>query len=298
MNNPTYLTTSANDIGARSLPDSTHISRAHFRISDADKSLVFYKDLLGLKGINSGENTTILSDTKGEEPILLLTEDRHAKPRPQRSTGLYHLAFLYPTRRDLAAAFIRLHTNGWPFQGFADHGVSEALYLADPDGNGIELYVDRPRARWPYRNGELQMMTETLDLDGLLSELQGNKLENASTTGITIGHIHLQVSDIGLAEQFYHQALGFDVTQRNFPGALFLSAGGYHHHIGVNTWGSRDASPSPGDSLGLISFGIQLGDKQAVDTLAGQMRQTKYWTNESDRNSIVRDSDNIQIEIS
>lgn len=298
MNNTSQHTAIVKDVAGRSLPDSTHISHAHLRISDANKALVFYRDLLGLEKLKSGGDTTILSGAKGMEALLLLTEDRHAKPRPQRSTGLYHLALLYPTRRDLADAFRRLHEHHWPFQGFADHGVSEALYLADPDGNGIELYVDHPRTPWPYRNGELQMVTKPLDLDGLLSELKKDNRDAATSTGTTIGHIHLQVSDIRSAERFYHQALGFDVTQRNLPGALFLSAGGYHHHIGVNTWSSLGASSSPRGSLGLMRFGIQLGEKEAVDSLASRMRQTTFWANESDHRYFLHDADNIPIEIS
>jgi catechol 2,3-dioxygenase len=145
------------------------------------------------------------------------------------------------------------------FHGFADHGVSEALYLADPDGNGVELYCDRPRSQWSKRNGQIMMVTEQLDLDGLLQEVSEDPVPwKGLPTGTDIGHIHLQVSDLGAAEEFYGDNLGFDVTSRIYPGALFLSAGGYHHHLGLNVWAGKGAPrPQPG-SLGLISFSVEL----------------------------------------
>lgn len=195
--------------------------------------------------------------------------------------------------------FKRLYDNQWPFEGFADHGVSEALYLADPDGNGIEIYADRPRAQWPRRHGELQMGTGELDLKSLFSELREN---GEAWTGIhpdtTIGHIHLQVSNLQKAELFYHQLLGFDVTQQTFPGALFLSAGGYHHHIGLNIWNSKDGSPLAQDAVGLIRFGIEIPDRQTKSELKDRVVQSRYWNSAEGRQFLIRDEDNIAINIS
>ncbi|MCX6144516.1 MAG: VOC family protein [Ignavibacteriales bacterium] len=218
---------------ANRLPDSTRIEYAQFLVPDASDSLQFYTHLVGLSETWSRGNTIALSASKDGTPLVLLTEDRTAKLPPAHSAGLFHLALLYPTRRDLAAAFKRLREYGWQFHGFADHGVSEALYMADADGNGIELYVDRSPEQWPYRNGELEMITEPLDLESLLSELKSPS-QRQSGSGLTIGHIHLQVTSLQSAEEFYRETLGFDVTQRSFPGALFVAAGGYHHHIGLN----------------------------------------------------------------
>ena len=171
--------------------------------------------------------------------------------------------------------------------------------MADAEGNGIELYVDRPREQWPYSHGELQMGTEPLDLDNLLSELtthEGN--EEPNSRELRIGHIHLQVSSVQNAEEFYHRTLGFDVVQRNFPGALFMSAGGYHHHIGANIWNSRGASPAREGSTGLMEFGIQLGNANASQELSSQLQSTEYWVDGSGESFVIRDLDQLRIHIS
>ena len=280
------------------LPSTSRIQYAHLQVSDLGKSLRFYKDLLGLVETNSDAGTFTLSAAGKSEPLLRLTEDHTAQPRQTRSPGLFHLALLYPTRKDLALAFKQLYVHRWPFQGFANHGVSEALYLADAEGNGIELYRDLPREQWPYKNGELQMVTEQLDLDDLLSELGTEGVDDALTSeGLSIGHIHLQVSDLHRTEEFYHKALGFDVVQRSFPGALFMSAGGYHHHIGANVWNSRGSTPIQDGTLGLVEFGINLGDEGSRQELAARLRSTSSLVSESSDGFVVRDADHIRIEI-
>lgn len=282
----------------RQLPDSTRISYAHLCVSDSDQALRFYRDLLGLVETRTEGSTTHLSAYGTQKPFLLITEDADAKPKDVRSPGLFHLAFLYPSRKDLAAILKRLTLHRRPFQGFADHGVSEALYLADPDGNGVELYVDRPRAEWPYRNGQIEMVTGPLNLEDLLSELN-RPAENSPPCpqGVSIGHIHLQVSSLRAAQEFYHNALGFDLTQSNFPGALFLSAGGYHHHVGVNVWNSCGTSPAPAHSRGLTRFGIHLGNEQALRSLAERLRPTPFWVQDLIDSFVVHDGDNIHIDI-
>jgi len=281
------------------LPDSTRIGYVHLRVSDLKQSSAFYRDLLGLKKVKRLDSTVHLSASDEQSPIVMLTEESSARPRPLHSAGLFHAAFLLPDRKELAKMFKRLYDNQWPFEGFADHGVSEALYLADPDGNGIEIYADRPRAQWPRRHGELQMGTGELDLKSLFSELREN---GEAWTGIhpntTIGHIHLQVSNLQKAEHFYHQLLGFDVTQQTFPGALFLSAGGYHHHIGLNIWNSKDGSPLAQDAVGLIRFGIEIPDRQTKSELKDRVVQSRYWNSAEGRQFLIRDEDNIAINIS
>jgi len=281
------------------LPDSTRIGYVHLRVSDLKQSSAFYRDLLGLKKVKRLDSTVHLSASDEQSPIVMLTEESSARPRPLHSADLFHAAFLLPDRKELAKMFKRLYDNQWPFEGFADHGVSEALYLADPDGNGIEIYADRPRAQWPRRHGELQMGTGELDLKSLFSELREN---GEAWTGIhpntTIGHIHLQVSNLQKAEHFYHQLLGFDVTQQTFPGALFLSAGGYHHHIGLNIWNSKDGSPLAQDAVGLIRFGIEIPDRQTKSELKDRVVQSRYWNSAEGRQFLIRDEDNIAINIS
>jgi catechol 2,3-dioxygenase len=184
-----------------------------------------------------------------------------APPRPPHSTGLFHLAVLVPSRAELARSVQRVTSTGWMFTGASDHLVSEALYLRDPEGNGIEIYRDRPREEWKYDGDELAMASLPLDLEAVLGELPPDAPGNGGLPeGTRMGHVHLQVSDLAPAEDFYENGLGFDVVVRSYPGALFVSAGGYHHHIGMNTWQSEGGSaPSPG-SRGLDWFQIVLPD--------------------------------------
>lgn len=238
-----------------SFATNTRISHVQLRVKNIDREWVFYRDLLGFVETSRLDATVGLSAT-GELPAqVLLTESPSATPRPPRTMGLFHVAIRYPNRVELAKSLTRLLQHGYPIQGAADHLVSEAIYVADPEGNGIELYCDRPKESWRWSNGEIAMATDPLDVEALLREADGQEW-----TGIhpqtDIGHIHLNVGSLENAEEFYAKQLGFDVTTRAYPGALFLSAGGYHHHIGVNIWNGRNASRPPANSLGLISFGI------------------------------------------
>jgi catechol 2,3-dioxygenase len=255
------------------LPDGTNVGQVHLRVSDLDRALAFYRDLLGFQQASRNGATVALSATGRPPYHLLLTGHPGARPRPARTTGLYHVALRFPTRLALARAFQRLVSQQWPFQGFSDHLVSEALYLADPDGNGLELYVDRPRDRWPRQNGQIAMATDPLDVEALLEEAARDP---APWTGVhpqtDIGHVHLHVSDLARAEAFYHDLLGLDVTQRGYPGALFLSAGGYHHHLGVNIWASAGAPPPPDDAVGLVSFALSIPDGSAGRALLDRVR--------------------------
>jgi len=180
---------------------------------------------------------------------------------------------LVPSRRDLAFALRRLADERWPLDGASDHLVSEALYLSDPDGNGIEIYRDRPRGDWPYEDGRLQMATNALDLRNLLGELEGaGGPQRQAPPGTTIGHVHLQVAEIEHSEEFYSGLLGFDVVVRSYPGALFVSAGGYHHHIGMNTWHSAGSSPPRPGSVGLRSFEVKLPDDEELRRILTRVR--------------------------
>jgi catechol 2,3-dioxygenase len=236
---------------------SAHIGYVHVRVRDLDRSLAFYLDVLGLKLASGGMHTATLSATGRGPGLLVLTEKKDATARPPRATGLYHTAFRVPSRRALAMAIQHLRDSKWPLDGFADHDVSEAVYLSDPEGNGIEIYSDRPRATWPLRNGQVEMVTVPLDLDDVMRELADWPGPwGGIDTGTDVGHIHLRVSDLERTESFYSSVLGFDVTQRSLPGALFMSAGGYHHHVGANVWHSENGVRPPADAIGLISYSI------------------------------------------
>jgi len=192
------------------------------------------------------------------------------------------MAFRMPTRLELARSLRRLGNAGWPLQGAADHKVSEAIYLSDPDGIDIEIYRDYPRSDWPYRNGSLQMGTEPLDFEGLMQELETRSdaladLHSEVDRATVMGHVHLKVSDIAAAERFYVVDLGFDLIQRYGPSAAFVSAGGYHHHIGFNTWQSAAAPPPPAEAIGLRYLEVDLpGDDILLPVV--QRLQTRGWS--------------------
>ena len=253
------------------LPDQTHIGYVHLQVSNLKRSLHFYETLVGLKKAIDLGDTVVLS-ASGKAPYhIMLTELPGARPKPARSSGLYHVAIRFPSRRELAKVFRRLYAHDTVFQGFSDHLVSEAIYLADPDENGVELYVDRPRSQWVMDEDQVQMATLPLNLEALLNELHEEDSDaDPIDSNTDIGHIHLHVSDLHAADEFYSGLLGFDVTQRSYPGALFLSAGGYHHHIGVNTWAGRGVPPPPHDAVGLLSFGISVPGRQSMNSIAEQ----------------------------
>jgi catechol 2,3-dioxygenase len=247
-----------------SLPADTRIAYVRLQVSDLAQSLAFYRDALGLQALDVGADRATLS-ANGQAPYILeLNAVANAQPKPQRSTGLYHVAIRLPDRPALAKVFFRLVTLQVPFQGFSDHKVSEALYLPDPDGNGLELYRDRPRSQWQFDGSQVAMGTEPLDAEQLLIEGQHHPDEWTGIDPATdIGHVHLHVGDLGRAERFYADALGMDVMVRGYPRALFVAAGGYHHHIGLNTWAGINAPPPPPNAVGLRAFGVHV--PQAAD---------------------------------
>jgi catechol 2,3-dioxygenase len=251
------------------LPADTRLGAIRLRAADAGRLRDFYETTIGLERLD-GEEGVVTVGAAGT-PLVELVSAPAAPPRPQRSTGLFHLALLVPTRADLARTLRRVAESGWPLTGASDHLVSEALYLRDPEGNGVELYRDRPRDEWPQLEGSVQMATLPLDLDGLLAEPGGETAAPSMPAGTLLGHVHLQVADLGAAEAFWVDALGLDVTVRGYPGALFASAGGYHHHVGLNTWAGVGAPPPPAGARGLVRFEVVLPDAAAVRAAAERL---------------------------
>ncbi len=234
------------------------IGAVHLTVADLGRLVSFYETRLGLTVRQRDSRTAWLG--AGGPDLLVLHESPTARRVPG-TTGLYHFAVLVPTRRDLARSLRRLVDTGTTLQGVADHGVSEALYLGDPEGNGIEIYRDRPRADWPIVAGQLRMGADHLDLDGLLSELdaEGHAHDAAGMPpATTIGHVHLHVADLVATEEFYAGVLGFELTQRFGGSACFFAAGGYHHHVGANIWAGAGAPPPPPGARGLDHFEIVL----------------------------------------
>lgn len=242
----------------------TSLGHVHLTTGDLPRLLHFYREVLGFEEAQKNGETVFLS-ADGLYPFVLgLTEVRGAVRPPSRTTGLYHAAILLPHRRDLARVFLRLREQNVPVDGAADHLVSEAIYLRDPDGNGLELYADRAQARWSRQAGQIRMTADPLDMESLLGEVREGEAWTGMLPGTRIGHVHLRVSDLARAEAFYHGVLGFDVTLREYPGALFLSAGGYHHHVGVNIWAGTGIPPAPPGSVGLRSFIIRLPKREEL----------------------------------
>jgi catechol 2,3-dioxygenase len=235
------------------------------RVADLDSEREFYERAIGLSPIDSGDGVARLGSDG--TPVVELDHRADAPARAPRTTGLFHLAILVPDRAALAAALARAVRAGGRISGASDHLVSEALYLNDPEGNGIEIYRDRPRAEWERYGGEIRMSTLPLDVDGLLAELREDEPDSAMPDGTRVGHVHLNVADLDAAERFYSGLLGFDVTVRGYPGALFLSTGGYHHHIGVNTWAGPGAPAPAAGSRGLEWFELSVDDAPGLAEL-------------------------------
>jgi catechol 2,3-dioxygenase len=244
--------------GSVTLHPSTAIGAISLTVTDLARSREFYERAIGLtaSGLAGGG---VGMGAAGGPALVELDGDPSAPALDRRATGLFHLALLLPTRRDLALALARIAEAGWPLDGASDHLVSEALYLSDPDGNGIEIYRDRPRAEWPDDDGALRMATLRLDLHDVLGELAGaDDRQAAAPAATTIGHVHLQVSELHEIERFYGEIIGLDVVVRGYPGALFMSAGGYHHHLGLNTWNSRGGPCPAVGAVGLRHYELAL----------------------------------------
>jgi catechol 2,3-dioxygenase len=265
----------------------TTVGSVALTVSDLERSRQFYERVIGLRGIDR-EDGSLAIGGPGGAPLLTLHGDPSAKPVDHAATGLFHFAILMPTRAELARSLRRIAEARWPLSGASDHLVSEALYLSDPDGNGIEIYRDRPREQWPERDGSLQMATIPLDLDDVLSE-SAQSGEQPVPPETRMGHVHLQVSDLDDAERFYSGVLGFDVTVRGYPGALFVSAGGYHHHIGLNTWHSAGASPPQPGSIGLRSFEVLLPDRATFEQTVERARAAGIAGDTVNGGTLVRD---------
>ena len=258
------------------LPDHTRLSQVHLRTTNIDTMLRFYASVLGLTPSQASDSQNILSATSEGPGLIVISEDRNAVPRPLRSTGLYHFALRFPTRNDFARGYRRLVDAGYPIAGASDHGVSEAIYLADPDGNGVELYSDRPRSQWQWRNNQVIMRTSPLDVENLLSSTVSEPIPTEVPSGLDLGHIHLHVADLPTAEKFYSDFLGLAITQRSYPGALFFAADNYHHHVAVNTWSGKNAPP--GNSVGLISYRFEVPIQEILYCLRHRAPVLRYET--------------------
>lgn len=249
------------------LPADTHIGRVRLRVSDLERSIEFYRDTLGFVVSGHAHGLAALSTPDGDRPgreLIVLEERPGVRPRPRRptTTGLYHVAVLFPHRAALGQVLRHVTTSGYPLRGMSDHAVSESVYLDDPDGNGLELYADRPREQWPYVDGFVAMTVDPFDAEGVLRDA-GPPSPWSMPADTRIGHVHFTVSSLADAERFYADALGLDVTQRTLVGLLAVSAGGYHHHVNVNTWAGASPGRESDDMAGLIEWEMVISNAEA-----------------------------------
>lgn len=267
-------------------------------VSNLNRSIQFYKEVVGLQVLQI--NTTHAELTlDGLHPFLLLEEIPNAQVTPRRSAaGLYHFAILLPTRRDLGLSLSNLIQSGIHI-GQADHLVSEALYITDPDNNGIEIYCDRPRDTWRRdTEGNYIMAADPIDWDGLLREAEGFEW-NGLPEGTTLGHIHFHVKSLQTSKQFYCDTLGFDIvvdgsaTMR----ALFISAGGYHHHIGLNTWAGEDAPTPPVNGTGLAYYTIIFPNQKALDETLERLQQASIRITRQEDGHFVTDPSGVRLQL-
>ena len=266
------------------LPPATRIGIVRLQVSDLSRSLAYYERVLGLRALDRSGSAATLG-TVGGTPLLELHERPGASPVPRRGRlGLFHFAILLPDRALLGRLLAHFSEIGAAV-GMSDHLVSEALYLTDPDGLGIEVYADRARDQWRYIGSEIEMATNPLDVNDLVSAGGGTRW-SGMPNGTTMGHVHLHVGDLDRAAQFYHEALGFDKVVWSYPGALFLSAGGYHHHLGTNTWAAGAPSAADDDAR-LIEWELILPDAASVAAAAASVEAAGGTTDRSDDGTIV-----------
>jgi catechol 2,3-dioxygenase len=280
------------------LPDATRLGRVSLQVSDLSRSLEFYQGVLGFREVDRGDSWSVLAARGDDTPLVALHEHPGAKAPPRRGRlGLFHFAILLPDRQSLGS-FAQHLANIGAYAGSSDHLVSEAFYLQDPDNLGIEVYADRPRNTWKRVGRELMMATDPLDVGALV---RAAAVEwTGMPAGTTIGHVHLHVGDLAAASAFYSEALGFDRIVWHYPGALFLSAGGYHHHLGTNTWAGPAATPPAPDDARLLEWTIQLPDEASLQALAGSLgaaRQPIEWADASESSLTTRDPWGTQVHI-
>jgi catechol 2,3-dioxygenase len=269
------------------LPADTRPGPVVLQVGDLSRSLAWYERVLGLRAHRPEAGRALLTSTStsDEETLVELHERPGAAPVPRDGRlGLFHVAILLPDRPSLGAFLRHVAALGEPV-GAADHWVSEALYLQDPDGLGVEVYADRPRSTWQVDGRELRMGTVALDAQDLAAAAR--KPWSAAPAGTTVGHVHLHVGSLEEADAFYHRGLGLDRVVWSYPGALFLSAGGYHHHLGLNTW-SRGGAAGPGDAK-LLEWRLVLPTAEDVDAAVGSVREAGYEVDAMDEGVLLRD---------
>ncbi len=256
------------------LPEETHIGRVRLQVADLERSISYYRTVIGMRVLNQSATSAELGPHDEDRVLIQLDERKNARTVSRRGLlGLYHFAILLPDRSALGA-FVQHLSDIGAYAGMSDHLVSEAVYLTDPDGLGIEVYADRDRSTWTAVNDQIEMATKPLDVQNLIAAAKG-KTWTGMPAGTVIGHVHLYVGDIDKAADFYHSGLGFDKIVWSYPGALFMSAGGYHHHLGVNTW-AQGSPPATDEDARLLDWELVLPDSASATEAAAALEKAGY----------------------
>lgn len=265
----------------------TRVGRVRLQVGELGRSRAWYRDALGFEARDVAPGRVDLHAAGEDAALIELHERSGAAPVPRRGRlGLFHYAILLPERAALGRLTRHLSEVGVPAGG-SDHLVSEALYLQDPDGLGIEVYADRPRSAWRVRDGQLAMTTEPLDVEGLVRAGGGAPWRGMPPETV-IGHVHLHVGDLERAEAFYHHGLGLDKVVWSYPGALFLSAGGYHHHVGLNTWAAGAASAGENEAR-LLEWELVVAGEGEAEAALSSLEAGGHAVERSDGGGVARD---------
>ena len=269
------------------LPESAHIGRVRLQVADLERSIAYYETVIGFRVLGREGRVARLGAHGDDRVLIELHERPGVRPVARRGhIGLYHFAILLPDRAALGRFLAHLGELGLR-AGMSDHFVSEALYLADPDGLGIEVYADRPRTDWRESEGQLAMATNPLDVDSVIAAAKGEPWTGAPA-GTTIGHVHLYVRDLDEAARFYHEGLGLDKIVWSYPGALFMSAGGYHHHLGTNTW-AAGAPLASDDEARLLDWEVVVPTTADADAAADSISGAGHPVERSEKGHVARD---------
>jgi catechol 2,3-dioxygenase len=277
------------------LPDATRLGRVRLQVADLARSITYYENVIGLRVISRDGSVVTLGAQGSRDVIVELHEKSGARPVTRRGQiGLYHFAILLPNRAALGR-FVRHLAEIGEYAGMSDHFVSEAVYLQDPDGLGIEVYADRPRSAWRAENRQLAMTTVPLDVKALVAEA-GDEPWTGAPAGTVLGHVHLYVRDLAQAAAFYHEGLGFDKVVWSYPGALFMSAGGYHHHLGTNTW-AAGAPLASDEEARLIEWEIVVPDAASAQGAADNLESRGFSVERDGRDVVARDAWGTQVRV-
>lgn len=271
----------------------TFVELVELKVTDLERSLIFYQDIIGFKVLKKVDNKVLLT-ADGKTALLSIEQPANIMAKQQQTTGLYHFALLLPSRADLGAVlkhFIEINER----IGAGDHLVSEALYLNDPDGNGIEIYSDRPDSEWKWNGEYVEMATLQIDAQSILTEGANTKWVGLPE-GTVMGHIHLQVADLAKSEKFY-KSLGFEVVTPNYPGALFMATGKYHHHIGMNTWAGVGAQPPAENVIGLEAFTLVFPNEEVLSNAIANLKTNGATVTEESGVYITKDPSQNKIKL-